>query len=247
MGETTVNCTAIDADMARASCMFAVRVGVSRMLSRTKFVAFGDSITDGVVRLVPLITLGRPESYPFKLEAFLSQHYPTQTFVVFEEGRPGERTTVGVRRLPTVLDTHKPEVMLLLEGVNAVRELSTSTQVSALRNMITIAQQRGVEVIIATVMPISPEREDDHRGTASKIDALNARIPGLADEHGLGNVVDLFAIFKSNMHLLGSDGLHPTEQGQTRIAEAFRDEIVRRYESRATMTSRFSKIADDGR
>ena len=227
--------------------MFAVRVSVSRMLSRTKFVAFGDSITDGVVRLVPLITLGRPESYPFKLEAFLSQSYPTQTFVVFEEGRPGEKTTEGVRRLPSVLDAHQPELMLLFEGVNAVRELSTSSQVNALRNMIIIAQQRGVEVIIATLMPISPEREDDHPGTAPKIDALNARIFALADEHGLGNVVDLFAIFRSNMHLLGSDGLHPTEEGQTRIAEAFRDEIVRRYESRATMTSRFSNLANDAR
>ena len=31
------------------------------------------------------------------------------------------------------------------------------------------------------------------------------------------------------MHLIGADGLHPTVEGQTRIAEAFRDEIVRRY------------------
>ena len=28
---------------------------------------------------------------------------------------------------------------------------------------------------------------------------------------------------------MGSDGLHPTVEGQTRIAELFRDEIVRRY------------------
>ena len=76
---------------------------------------------------------------------------------------------------------------------------------------------------------------------------LNDRIFQLADEFGLGNVVDLFALFQSNMHLLGADGLHPTEEGQTRIAEAFRDEIVRRYESRATMTSRLSKLANDAR
>ncbi len=36
------------------------------------------------------------------------------------------------------------------------------------------------------------------------------------------------------MNLLGADGLHPTIEGQTRIAEAFRDEIVRRYDNKST-------------
>jgi lysophospholipase L1-like esterase len=247
IGETEVRCTAIDADMATAACGFVVRVRVSQTLTRTKFVAFGDSITDGVTSLVPFITLGRPESYPYKLEHMLAERYPTQMFVVFEQGKPGEKTTEGVKRLPSVLDANQPEVMLLLEGVNAVRELSTTSQVNALRNMILIAQGRNVEVIIATLMPISPDREEDHPGTAPKISALNARIFQLADEFGLGNVVDLFALFQSNMHLLGADGLHPTAEGQTRIAEAFRDEIVRRYESRATMTSRLGKLASDAR
>ena len=247
IGDTTVGCTATSADMQQASCGFAVRVRVSQTLSRTKFMAFGDSITDGVASLVPLITLGRPESYPYKLEHMLAERYPAQTFVVFEQGRPGEKTTEGAIRLPEVIDSDQPEVVLLLEGVNAVRILSTGTQAAALRRMITTAQRRNVEVIIATLMPVSPEHEEDHRGTASKISALNERIFQLADEFGLGNVVDLFALFQSNMHLLGADGLHPTEEGQTRIAEAFRDEIVRRYESRATMTSRRSNLANDAR
>jgi lysophospholipase L1-like esterase len=137
--------------------------------------------------------------------------------------------------------------MMLLEGVNAVKILSTSSQVAALRSMISTAQNRKVEVLIATIMPISQAREAHDPGTMSKITALNARIFQLADEFGLGNVVDLFSIFQGNMQLLGSDGLHPTAEGQTRIAEAFRDEIVRRYESRATMTSRFGNVFSDVR
>ena len=40
-----------------------------------------------------------------------------------------------------------------------------------------------------------------------------------------------------------ADGLHPTVEGQTRIAEAFRDEIVRRYGSDMSTTSfRFSTM-----
>ena len=47
-------------------------VRVSRTLSRTRFVAFGDSITRGrSVSLQPLMTLGLMETYPFKLEQML--------------------------------------------------------------------------------------------------------------------------------------------------------------------------------
>jgi hypothetical protein len=70
-----------------------------------------------------------------------------------------------------------------------------------------------------------------------------ARIFQLADRHGLGQVVDLFALFESNIHLIGRDGVHPTPEGQTRIAEGFRDEIARRYESRATMGPRLLTIS----
>jgi lysophospholipase L1-like esterase len=245
IGETKVGCTAIDGESTRATCEFVIRVRVSQTLSRARFVAFGDSITDGVISLVPFRTLDVTLAYPYKLEQLLSERYPTQTFTVVNEGKPGEKTTEGDSRLPSVLDAHKPEVMLLLEGVNAVRILSTSSQAAALRRMITIAQSRNVEVLIATVMPISPAYENDHRGTMSRIMALNERIFRLADELGLGNVVDLFGLFQSNMQLLGSDGLHPTAEGQTRIAEAFMDEIVRRYETRVTMTYPSSKLGQD--
>ncbi len=50
-------------------------------------------------------------------------------------------------------------------------------------------------------------------------------------------------MFDANPELIGADGLHPTIEGQTRIAEAFRDEIVRRYGSDKSTTSfRFSTM-----
>ena len=45
IGETAVRCTATDADMAQASCGFGVTVRVSQTIAKTKFMAFGDSIT----------------------------------------------------------------------------------------------------------------------------------------------------------------------------------------------------------
>jgi lysophospholipase L1-like esterase len=199
--------------------------------------AFGDSITDGAVSLAPLVMLAGPETYPFKLEQMLRERYPSQTIVVVNEGKGGEDTRGGARRLPQVLDADRPEVVLLLEGINNLGA-STSTQVAALRTMITEAQRRNVDVIIATVMPVLPTWRLYQPGTTlPKIQALNTQIFALAAEFNLGLPVDLYALFDSNPHLFGADGLHPSLEGQTRIAEAFRDEIVRRYGSAVSTTS----------
>ena len=240
IGETTVRCTATDADMVQASCTFPVIVRSTQTIRKTKFMAFGDSITEGAVSLAPLVMLGPPDTYPFKLEQMLRLRYPTQEIIVSNQGKGGEQTNQGVLRLPGLLDTEKPEVVLLFEGINAIRTLSASRQEQYLQTMITDAQKRYSEVLIATVMPVAQDGKLQPAAEyMSAIRALNTRIFQLADRNGLGNVVDLFALFDANMHLLGADGLHPTVEGQTRIAEAFRDEIVRRYDNKATMSFHF--------
>ncbi len=239
IGETSVRCTATDADSAQASCGFPVTVRASQTLSRTRFVAFGDSITAGAISLQPLRMLGLIETYPFKLEQMLVSRYPSQTFVVSNQGVGAERTDQGARRLPGVLDAEKPEVVMILEGTNAAWLLSTSTQAASIRSMITSARDRGVDVIIATVMPIKAEQFPSRPEYAPRIIALNERIVQMASEFNIGPVVDLYALFHANMHWLGSDGLHPTLEGQTHIAEAFNTEIVRRYDVRSTTALRF--------
>jgi len=243
IGETTVRCTASSAMMAQASCSFAVTVRVSQTVAKTKFTAFGDSITEGTISVVPLVMLDAPETYPFKLEQMLLQRYPTQPIEVINRGQGGERTDRALDRLRAVLDQDKPQVMLLLEGINAINLLSTSVQASALRSMISEAQRRGVDVIIATVMPMLPTSRLYQAGTTTaKIEALNAQIFALAAQFKLGPPVDLFAIFNAEQRLIGPDGLHPTAEGQTRIAEAFRDEIVRRYDNKSTTSLGFSTM-----
>jgi lysophospholipase L1-like esterase len=237
IGESTVRCTAKDADMAQASCEFPVSVRVSQTLAKTKFVAFGDSITDGTVTLAPLVMLAGPETYPFKLEQMLLQRYPAQTVLVVEEGVGGETTPRGAMRLPSVLSAQQPEVMLLLEGINNINGLSTSTQTTALRSMIEEAKRRNVQVIIATILPMLPSSRLYRSTTPGKIDELNREIINLSARYQTG-LVDLFAFFDANQHLMGGDGLHPSAEGQTRIAELFRDEIVRRYGTNSTTSLR---------
>jgi lysophospholipase L1-like esterase len=242
IGDSVVRCTVTDADMARASCEFPITVRVGQTLGKSNFMAFGDSITDGSVSLTPMLWLVESETYPFQLAQILQGRYPAQTFTVFNAGRPGERTDEGVRRLPGELDLHKPEVVMILEGVNAVWLLTTSRQADAIRSMVRIAHDRDVDVILATVMPVTPAWRFYDQGAMDRIRALNQRIFQISLDENTGGVVDLFALFEANPHLLGSDGLHPTVEGQRRIAEAFSDEIIRRYQPMSTTTHRLSTM-----
>jgi lysophospholipase L1-like esterase len=240
IGETPVSCSATDAEMKQASCGFGVTVRATQTIAKTKFTAFGDSITAGTISMAPLVMLDGPETYPFKLEQMLLQRYPSQAIVVVNRGFPGDDTRDGAQKLPGVLAADKPEVLLLLQGINNLGA-ATATQVTALRSMITTAQGQGVQVIIATVMPALPTWRQYNATTIPKIQALNIGIFGLAAQYGLGLPVDLYSIFQAEPQLIGKDGLHPTPEGQTRIAEAFRDEILRRYGSGST-TSLYTSV-----
>ena len=90
-GTTTVQCTATDAARQSTSCLFDVVVRVlPPQLTRTKFLAFGDSMTSGEVT-VPSSAASRQgggphfslivvpaASYPTKLQEVLRRRYTTQ-------------------------------------------------------------------------------------------------------------------------------------------------------------------------
>jgi lysophospholipase L1-like esterase len=243
IGETTVSCTAIDADNAQATCGFTVRVRVGPTIAKTKYLAFGDSITEGAISLAPFIRLALSETYPAKLEQFLRQLHPSQEIIVLNSGKGGEHTGQGAQRLPGVLDAERPQVVMILEGINASWRLTVNQQADAIRSMVVASQQRGVDVILATVMPATPEWEaNGHAGALARVKDLNTRIKQIAADFKLGPVVDLYALFEANPQLLGVDGLHPSAEGQTRISEAFAVEIVRRYHIPSSELESFGEV-----
>jgi lysophospholipase L1-like esterase len=129
-----------------------------------------------------------------------------------------------------VLDDDRPEVLLLLEGINNLRNVETSDLTADMRSMIRTAQRRGVVVLVAQLLPISAERERTRPGTLAGIRAFNDQIRRLSRELGLGEAVDLYTPFVDNPSLLGMDGLHPTAAGYVRIAEIFFTAIQERWE-----------------
>jgi lysophospholipase L1-like esterase len=266
IGTSTVTCTADLPEFAE-SCSFSIAIAPpDEKLRFTRFMAFGDSITEGFVgasflpagvsprdisamlrtgaRTIPGISRAvEPlNSYPAKLQNMLTPAYPTQQFVVANEGRSGERALQGVSRINSSLLATRPDVVMLFEGFNDIdlailnQTLGDTSNVSitpiaaALRTMVLTAQGLGVEVLLATLTPVTESREESDPGTRAAVLALNAEIRLMASQLGLGDVIDLYAALDGVPGTIGADGFHPTAAGYRRMAELFFAEIVARYD-----------------
>ena len=205
---------------------------VSR-IAVTRFVAFGDSMSDGVLGFAPF-AVGDPGpsvGYAFKLKTLLEQRYPAQTITMTDEGVPSEMITSGVARLPTVLGRDAPEVVMLFEGINDLntsRNAAIPVVVNALRSMVRTTRGLGMTPLVATFLP---QRRGSQRAFAvDTIVPANDQVRAMAAAEGAG-LVDLYEAFGGNLDtLIGFDGLHPTEAGYQKIAETFFNVIRSRFE-----------------
>ncbi len=246
IGTTRVTCGATDASGATASCSFNVNIAPPP-LSRTTFLAFGDSMTAGEIT-APVGILGADgfpnfrqivvpaESYPTKLGALLRSRYFTQAsqFVVTNSGLPREWAVDGANRLPGVLTATTPQVVLLLAGANDLEAVplpsSADSASLGLLTMVRSARARGAAVFVATLPPGRP----GGRLTLSPslVLQLNGLIRAGAGREG-ATLVDLNAAMAADVNtLIGVDGLHPTEAGYQRMAETFFTAIRTAYEGR---------------
>jgi len=182
VGTSNVTCTAQDTKKQTASCGFQVTVNRVPRLSATRFVAFGDSMTEGFVQVCRTTTLTgldavledlaflsrfselRPPgysavSYPVKLQSALSARYAAQSITVINEGNGGETAAAGALDLPRVLNADTPQALLLLEGINDIhagrptQATAIPTVVSSLRTMVQEGKRRGMTVFLGTLLP----------------------------------------------------------------------------------------------
>ncbi len=234
VGTTPVTCRVTDALGRDATCSFSVGVTRTPRLSASTFVAFGDSMTDGVIAMnAPHFSLvGSPVSYPAQLQTLLATRYSAQTITVYNEGLDGETTSAGLLRLPGVLSTDHPDVTLLMEGANDINGES-DTAVETIRDnmsqMIGVSRSRGALVYLAT---LPPERAGGYRVVAPDlVPVVNQQLAGLAGVSGVV-LVDIYAAFGgvATDDLIGPDGLHPTAAGYQLIAQTFYNSIVKALE-----------------
>jgi len=238
VGATTVQCSATDTAATVSSCSFTVTVVQAPQLSRTKFLAFGDSFTEGEVTVPSASPMHAPyaiilrivpeAAYPTRLSTLLIGRYATQanTISVANAGRSGEWAEEGARRLPGVMANGRPDALLLLEGVNELAALGPpgiSRAAAALDTMAKEGRNRGARVFMAT---LPPSRPTGPRAVAiATVVALNDRIRATAAGEG-AVLVDLYSALSSDVpRYIGIDGLHPTEAGYLRMAEVFFEAI----------------------
>lgn len=178
--------------IALFSCSKAPQI--AKLPSDGIVLAFGDSITFG--------TGAAPaESYPGVLEKLIGRR-------VVNAGIPGEVTAEGRVRLASVLDEYKPSFMILcLGGNDFLRHQNEAGTTENLRAMISLAQSRGISVLLISVPKLG----------------FGLAVPKLYDELAREFAIPLEGktlqqILKKGS--LKSDAIHPNAAGYAILAES---------------------------
>jgi lysophospholipase L1-like esterase len=228
IGTSAVTCTAVDSINRQATCTFSVTLSPV-VLSVHRFVAFGDSVTageDGRTAQIRVRFIDPVRSYPAVLLSRISTDFPDQGISVVNEGRGGEFADDGTKRLSQVLDSDRPEVLLLLEGYNDLLNFgarAADAVVVALRDDVRLAKSRGVQqVLVSTLTP--PRKATGPRDRAIELRAIqdtNAKLIPMAAAEGARVVNAYDAFLGREQDLVGDDGLHLTPAGNEVLADLF--------------------------
>jgi len=244
IGVTQVNCTATDSLSRTGTCSFNVTVSRLSTISRTTYLAFGDSITAGEVTVpVGTIVIGPgsvtrqvvvPQAaWPAVVLRTLQGRYSSQSnsFTVANHGLSGEQAIYARSRFISSLNTVRPEVVMFLHGHNDIsggRDGAASGAASEIEAMAAEARGRGIRMFIGTVLPA--RTSGNKHILPAFIDDFNRRLEIVASRQS-ATIVDTYAALVTDVNrYIGIDGLHPTEAGYAKIADAFFQAIQNAYE-----------------
>ena len=125
----------------------------------------------------------------------------------------GETTTGGLARLPAVLDSYEPDIMILeLGGNDGLRGLPVNLMRANLAEMIDLAQSAGAQVIL-TGIQIPP-----NYGPRYTLPFFNT-YADLAKKKSLPLVPFLIEGIPQQPELMQNDGIHPRAEAQLMILD----------------------------
>jgi acyl-CoA thioesterase I len=192
----------------------------------TRYIAFGDSITDGVGD-----DSNRSEKgYPPRLEALLAER--GRQAEVIEAGVPGDTTLGGISRINRVLeDVGNADVLLLMLGTNDVGERVPPDAIRFnLAEIARRAESRGLKVVHSTLIPRKPSANFDGENV------VTARVAGFIRDLAWARGRDLADPFEVFFHYTdevfddyyagGEDRLHPNGRGYDLLARVFADVLT---------------------
>ena len=168
-----------------------------------RVVALGDSLTAG-------LGLEPHEAYPARLQERLDAvGYHIQ---VENAGVSGDTSAGGLRRLEWAMDGGADLLIVALGGNDGLRGLPVDQMKDNLAQIITTANTKGVEVLLAGM-------EAPPNFGAAYTAAFRDVYHQLAREHDIVLVPFLLEGVAGVAHLNQADGIHPNAEGAARVAE----------------------------
>ncbi len=198
-----------------SACFFVFFMGVvlrpGRVTAEEVFLAFGDSITWGIVNSHGETEIGYEPHLQAQLRADGRDAY------VVNHGKIGETTSEGLSRLKRVLyGNPNADYVLLLEGVNdLLAGISSETTLFNLRTMVDNVLGSGLRPVISDMTPLYNSRLNK-----AVTDVYN---PGIADIAGEKNVsrAASFKALAPHWNSWSDDGVHPNSEGYKVLANAW--------------------------
>ena len=126
----------------------------------------------------------------------------------------GETTFGGLQRLPNLLQQHQPSHLIIeLGGNDGLRGLGFDQSTNNLRQMVRLAEARGVSVLIIGV------RMPPNFGAAynARFQQIFEKVDAEFDIHYLPRFLD--GVAASDPALMQDDGIHPTALAQPILAQ----------------------------
>jgi lysophospholipase L1-like esterase len=241
VGTTAVSCTAVDAASRQAQCSFTV-TSTPLVLSVTKYVAFGDSLTEGQngregLRGERVVDV--PNAYPTKLQSMLNLEFPGQGITVPNYGKGGQPVgDLANDRLEGALAREKPGAVLLLDGYNNLGPCTPAASNTpqcgqaivdvafGIRDLARIAKrpEYGVRYIfVSTMTPPGPYLGvgSDRRIANDAIVRANSEVAKMVRAEGV-ILVDTYPRFVGHeAEYVDQDGLHLRPAGYQALADSF--------------------------
>ncbi len=125
----------------------------------------------------------------------------------------GETTAGGLARLPAMLASTSPDIIILeLGGNDGLRGLPVPTIRENLAQMIELSQGAGARVLLSGIQ-IPPNYGPRYTGP------FYAQYTELAQQYGLALIPFLLDGIAENAEFMQDDGIHPTAEAQPLIVE----------------------------
>lgn len=164
----------------------------------------GDSLSAG-------FGMDRDQSWVHLLELRLTQS--GRSFRILNSSISGDTTQGGLSRLPRLLESYKPEIVIIeLGGNDGLRGINPGVTRDNMKRMIEHSQLSGARVLLAGI------RLPPNYGVAY-LEQFESIYADLADEYDTLLVPFFMDGVVFTPGLLQADGIHPNEKGQPVLLE----------------------------